>query len=228
LTEWGIIHTMASNGKEAVDILIKEAFDLILMDIQMPDMDGYAATQEIRQRLKLKTPIIAMTANAMPGEREKSLGFGMNEHIAKPIRAHDLFSIIARFTQTISLVVEENLQITSPYKIIDLRYMKEISQGDREYEKIVTEQFLKLIPEETADLLEALKYKNLIGLKQTAHYMKSSISVMGLETLLEESLEMIENECADLNKLSGAVDRIAAICRESLVEARHFHESLHH
>ncbi len=81
-------------------ILENERFDLILMDIQMPVMDGYEATKQIRQRYHLTTPIIAMTANAMPGERDKCLDLGMTEYVSKPIDTKVLF-------QTINNVIRE-------------------------------------------------------------------------------------------------------------------------
>ena len=85
----GIQVRLANNGQEALEILQEETFDGILMDIQMPVMDGYRATQEIRKHPNyLKVPIIAMTANAMEGDREKALQAGMNDHIAKPIRPY--------------------------------------------------------------------------------------------------------------------------------------------
>ena len=86
LEEVGMIVTVASNGQECLDALQHRTFDLVLMDIQMPVMDGLEATRRIRQNEKLKDlPIIAMTAHAMAGDRGKSLDAGMNEHITKPI-----------------------------------------------------------------------------------------------------------------------------------------------
>ena len=92
----GIHVQLANNGQEALESLQEETFDGILMDIQMPVMDGYRATQEIRKQLSyLKLPIIAMTANAMAGDREKALKAGMNDHIAKPINIGQLFITMA-------------------------------------------------------------------------------------------------------------------------------------
>ena len=85
-------------AREAIDKLRTKKYELILMDIQMPEMDGYTATQEIRGNLKLNTPIIAMTAHALAGEREKCLSYGMNEYISKPIREDQLHKLIAQFT----------------------------------------------------------------------------------------------------------------------------------
>ncbi len=90
---------VASNGKEAIEILDRERFDLILMDIQMPEMDGFEATQRIREKDEKEgghVPIVAMTAHAMKGDREKCLAAGMDDYVPKPIKAEELFSVIER------------------------------------------------------------------------------------------------------------------------------------
>ncbi|NKF50529.1 response regulator [Shewanella sp. WXL01] len=90
--------TVANNGQEALDILETADFDCVLMDCQMPVMDGYEATKAIRQQKKFnKLPIIAMTANAMVGDREKVIACGMNDHVPKPIRVKELFSTLSKW-----------------------------------------------------------------------------------------------------------------------------------
>jgi len=94
----GIEFTLAENGIEAVDLALSQTFDGVLMDIQMPELDGYGATQEIRKRrTSEELPIIAMTANAMAGDREKALGMGMNDHVPKPIDPNQLYIAIRRW-----------------------------------------------------------------------------------------------------------------------------------
>ncbi|MDR0882018.1 MAG: response regulator [Candidatus Adiutrix sp.] len=94
----GLVVEIANNGREAVDMIKKNQYDLVLMDIQMPEMDGIAATQEIRSLPEFKDlPIVAMTAHAMSGDRELSLQAGMNDHINKPINLQELFSSLAKW-----------------------------------------------------------------------------------------------------------------------------------
>jgi PAS domain S-box-containing protein len=96
----GVVLRLAENGQEALDWLEREPFDLVLMDCQMPVMDGYAATRALRQRPQWgELPVVAMTANAMVGDREKVLAAGMNDHIAKPIKVDELFATLARWIQ---------------------------------------------------------------------------------------------------------------------------------
>ena len=100
LTDAGVIAFIATNGQEAVDFLTREGMtvDGVLMDVQMPVMDGYRATQELRRHPRLKDlPILAMTANAMIGDREKAVEAGMNDHIAKPVEVDKMFAIMEKW-----------------------------------------------------------------------------------------------------------------------------------
>jgi len=89
---------VAANGREAVEMVGLLPYDAIFMDCQMPEMDGFEATQEIRRRegSNLHRPIIAMTANAMQGDRERCLNAGMDDYVSKPIRKRDLTEALER------------------------------------------------------------------------------------------------------------------------------------
>jgi len=90
--------SIANNGKEAVQMVRAGNFEMVLMDIQMPVMGGFEATREIRKDGALKDlPIIAMTAHAMAGDREKSIAAGMNDHVTKPINRTNSFSTLVRW-----------------------------------------------------------------------------------------------------------------------------------
>ncbi|MCM8776455.1 MAG: response regulator, partial [Candidatus Omnitrophica bacterium] len=113
LEKQGHIVSVAENGKEALRALTKESFQLILMDVQMPEMDGLEATAEIRKMEKgsgKHIPIIAMTAHTMPGDRERCLEAGMDAYISKPVRPQDLFSTINEFTRLSPL--PESVKVT--------------------------------------------------------------------------------------------------------------------
>jgi PAS domain S-box-containing protein len=94
----GIDVSLAGNGQEALDMLERQDYDAVLMDCQMPVMDGYAATRALRRHpLRQSLPVIAMTANAMVGDRDVALAAGMNDHIAKPINVDEMFATLARW-----------------------------------------------------------------------------------------------------------------------------------
>ncbi|ALS99686.1 ATP-binding protein [Lacimicrobium alkaliphilum] len=96
LSKTGIVVDVATNGLQALEKLQQQPYDLILMDIQMPGLDGLSATQRIRGELKLETPVIAMTAHAMASDKNKSLQAGMDDHLAKPIEPAELYAVMQR------------------------------------------------------------------------------------------------------------------------------------
>ena len=108
------------NGIQAIESLKKQSYDMVLMDIQMPEMDGYSATRQIREELKSTIPVIAMTAHAMSGEKEKCIKSGMNDYISKPIDEEILFDIIQKYSSPGSLYGNESQSKNNGGKIIGI------------------------------------------------------------------------------------------------------------
>jgi CheY-like chemotaxis protein len=96
LKKYGLTSDIADNGEIAVEKIQQNRYDLVLMDIQMPVMDGYEATRIIREELKSNIPIVALTAHAMHQEKEKCLRLGMNDFISKPFEQQQLYDTITR------------------------------------------------------------------------------------------------------------------------------------
>ncbi|MBF0463233.1 MAG: response regulator, partial [Magnetococcales bacterium] len=120
LTGAGMVAEVAGNGQEALEKLAGGHFDGVLMDVQMPVMDGYTATQEIRKRAAWSTlPVIAMTANAMAGDREKAVAAGMNDHIAKPINVREMFTTMARWIVPAQVANGDASASVSPVQAVD-------------------------------------------------------------------------------------------------------------
>ena len=230
LKGWQVQFDIANNGEEAIGLLQHNRYDLILMDIQMPVMDGYTATEQIRHTLQLDTPIIAMTAHAIAGEKEKCLSSGMNDYLSKPLHEQALYNVIAQLAGRPLLThIEKNnaaTHVAGDYLYINLEYMKAISGGDAEYEKTVTEQFLEIIPEDLQAMETAYKNNNLPLLQQLAHNMKTSVSVMGLTGTLQPHLDAIEQEQTNTAIIREHLTSVQAICTPALEEARHFYISL--
>ncbi|KFF04148.1 ATP-binding protein [Flavobacterium reichenbachii] len=227
LSQWNIDFDMVSNGLEAVEYLRKKDCDLVLMDLQMPQMDGYTATQQIREILKLDIPIIAMTAHALPGEREKCLSRGMNEYLSKPIKEEELFKLIASFGLKESKSEEINVRETNPvFEYIDLTYMKSVSSGNKAFEETVTKQFIDNVPRHLEQLKKAYQNQDFKMTKLTAHDLKSSVAIMGLLPLLEEKLDILETASEQNTTLQQILDDVESILNLSLVEAKIFLESL--
>ena len=228
---WQLNYDLAKNGNEAITKLKIKSYDLILMDIQMPEMDGYTCSLEIRHNLNLNTPVIAMTAHAMAGEREKCLSYGMNEYISKPIREEELYNLIAAYTlkDTANPMTKKDNGIKNTpgsYSYINLQYMKEVSQGNMEYEKNVTVQFIEIIPADLQAIENAWYNDEITIMRKTAHNMKSSISVMGLNETLQPCLDAMEYENLTQVQFQQKFSYLKFICNSALEEARDFKDTL--
>jgi CheY-like chemotaxis protein len=227
LLQWNIDFETASNGLEAVEYLRKNDCDLVLMDIQMPQMDGYAATQQIREELKLNIPIIAMTAHALAGEREKCLSRGMNEYISKPIKEEELFKLISNFGLKEGNNNEIKIEEKPPvYQYIDLTYMQSVSGGDKSFEKIVSQQFIDNVPHHLQQLTTAYRNKDFTTVKLRAHDLKSSVAIMGLLSLLQEKLDTLEMITEENPTAETILEDVKNIISQAVSETEEFSKSL--
>jgi CheY-like chemotaxis protein len=215
LEQWDIDFDIVTNGIEAVKSLQQKSadYDLVLMDIQMPELDGYAATERIRFELNLQIPIIAMTAHALAGEKEKCLGAGMDDYISKPLNEEQLYKLINKHAR------KENGNLVSP--IIDLGYLKSLSKGDEEFEKNMVRSFSQQIPEELNDLNMAIGQKDYARVKAIAHTMKSTVSFLGLQKLtpLLQQLEQDAENKRDFTEIQNKFGLINTICQAAIREA---------
>lgn len=228
LLQWNISFDIVSNGSEAVEQLISETYDLILMDIQMPKMDGYAATRQIREVLKLDIPIIAMTAHALAGEREKCLSRGMNEYISKPIKEEELFKLISRFglQETKQNQTNEEVSTQLTFQYLDLSYMQSVSGGDKNFEQTVTQQFINNVPQHLEQLLTAYENKDFTTVKLRAHDLKSSVAIMGLLPHLEKNLTTLEMITEQNTVVENVLESVKSIVRSAVEEAKKIMEQL--
>ncbi|MET1054483.1 MAG: response regulator [Pedobacter sp.] len=230
LKGWNLSFDIAGNGLQALKLLNDRKYDVVLMDIQMPGMDGYATTQRIRNQLQLDVPIIAMTAHALAGEREKCLSFGMNDYLPKPINQQQLYANIAKFARLNKETERIAAAEAAPeivYTYIDLSYMKEISRGNVQYEKQVTAQFLELIPKALEEIELALLTKDFAAVNYIAHDLKTSISIMGMTDEMEFILDQLEYADEE-QAILGHNALLKNYCSMALKEAAHYYELLNH
>ena len=185
MKSWGIDFRLVCNGLEAVEALKKDTYSLVLMDIQMPEMDGYTATNIIRRELQLTVPVIAMTAHAMAGEREKCMQLGMNDYVSKPIKETELYNMIGRLAQHLA-------DVRMKPNNVDLGYLHGLSGGDSVFEKQILEQFLVQAPLELIELEQAVASKDFTKVYQTAHSLKSTVGYIGLSNELHPYLSKLE------------------------------------
>lgn len=180
----------AENGEQAIEILKKQKFDLVLMDIQMPIMDGIKATQVIRNELKLGMPIIALSANAFKSEIDACKSIGMNDYITKPyVEKEFVQKVVKQCTQSImSDSKAENLKIK--HKHYDLMQLEFMSKGNPKVMKNILEVFEQNFKESARVVEEAFASNDLITVKQIAHKIKPSIDFIGTTELKENVREL--------------------------------------
>ena len=220
LLQWNIDFNIVSNGMEAVEKLGNKVYDLILMDLQMPQMDGYAATQHIREVMKLDIPIIAMTAHALAGEREKCLSRGMNEYISKPIKEQELFDLISQFGLGEEQKDVANELQNSQFQYLDLTYMRSLSAGNTGFEKTVTEQFIFNLPTHLSELKSAYENNDFALVRLIAHDLKTTVSIMGFLPLVEERLDLVETSTQKSIELNKVLDELSDLFAIALNEAK--------
>jgi CheY-like chemotaxis protein len=207
-------HTVftATNGRQAVTALQESAlgrFDLVLMDVQMPEMDGLEATGAVREWEKVigsRVPILAMTAIAMQGDRERCLQAGMDGYVAKPIQVEELFSEIDRL---VPFTHENTSESTGPLKIKEgLDAVAAGSPADEEAKFMaeLAELFFQSCPESLAHIHEAVTQQDGNALERSAHKLKGSVSHFTTRGAFEIAQLLVEK--GRQNNFSGAEEAI--------------------
>jgi PAS domain S-box-containing protein len=184
--------TEAQNGKEAVELVKNESFDLILMDLQMPIMNGIEATKIIRQELMKTTPIIALTANAFKSDLEMILDIGMNDYLTKPFEEYDLLQMVSKY------VHENKIEQDSP-PLYDLSGLKKLSRGNTSFEKKMLDLFTSNCPDYISDFNTMNQDNNFEGIKKLAHKIKPTLRELRIQSIENEILEL---ESFDINVTS--------------------------
>jgi signal transduction histidine kinase/FixJ family two-component response regulator len=187
---WKVNYELADNGSKAIEWLQRATFHLVLLDIQMPLMDGYATAQAIRQELKSNIPIIAMTAHALAGEREKCLSYGMNDYISKPIHEKELYGLLKTYLSDDRSSNMEALKNDLHY--IDLNFLEDMVMGSGDFLKTIVKQFLKQFPGEMEALKNAVDQKDSRQVATLAHHIQSTVSILGKSTPFFQQLEKLE------------------------------------
>ncbi|HEV8335786.1 MAG TPA: response regulator [Candidatus Polarisedimenticolia bacterium] len=218
LGKLGFQADVTANGLEAVEALTRIPYGLVLMDCQMPEMDGYAATRAIRQAEESKgihTPIIAMTAHAMQGDREKCLEAGMDDYLAKPVRSEELAKTIERWlrpeagdedretagtTQTTNKKVKArskrtNVQSSLPQEApLDVAIWDELREAGTADEdgflRLLVGKFLEEAPACLAALSEASAGGDAAALGRAAHRLKGAAATLGATRMASMSMEL--------------------------------------
>ncbi|MGL4553196.1 MAG: PAS domain-containing protein, partial [Gemmataceae bacterium] len=211
--------TVASNGRLALDALAREAFDVVLMDVQMPEMGGFEATEAIRARERAEgrhTPIVALTAHAMKGDRERCLQAGMDAYVSKPIRDRELFLAMeqvlmayapgvlsrARGGPAFGAAPATKEQAMRP--IYDQAEALERCGGDRELLRELIDLFLADVPGQASGLSAAIASGDAETVYRLAHTLKGAVATFAAEPARAAAMEL--ETIGRSGKLDGAAD----------------------
>jgi CheY-like chemotaxis protein len=227
LQSFGADVVEAENGQKAIDLLnSRGGFDIVLMDLSMPELDGLKATRAIRTELKLDIPIIALTANAILGEKQKCLDEGMDDYISKPFEELDLVRMILKYTgkEGQALILErdetnevglptsgmfvanandklENSKLTVPlYSYVRIEKM---GNGNKDFIRKIREVFLKQMPYSLNELQDAVQQEDYEQIYMVAHRSKSSLVSFSAEQAKE-----LANNMEVIAKEKGSMDEI--------------------
>jgi two-component system sensor histidine kinase/response regulator len=200
LKKAGYLVDAVEDGRMAIEAVKRRAYDLILMDVQMPEMNGFEATQAIRAREgeAKHTPIIAMTAHAMKGDRERCLQAGMDDYISKPIEPQELFDAIEKWTksqdsekdllpQKSELALSEHIEPVEP---IDLESALRRFEGDKEFFKEMIQEFSSYVPKQLEKLAEAIKTGEAKVVEREAHSLKGAAGNLGAKPMADLALRL--------------------------------------
>jgi CheY-like chemotaxis protein len=195
LEKMGHIPTIAANGKEALATLAANSFDLLFMDVQMPEMDGLTATKIIREGEKqtgLRLPIIAMTAHAMRGDQEVCLEAGMDGYISKPVSGKRIEETIASLLISEPEVGPLPIVKVVPSSLISWDGAKALERvdGDEQLLHEIVQIFLEESPKQLADLKRAVTEADAQLVERTAHGFKGELGYLGMPTLSQRAHEL--------------------------------------
>jgi signal transduction histidine kinase/DNA-binding LytR/AlgR family response regulator len=220
-------YDLVSNGAEAIEKLKVKAYDIILMDIQMPVIDGYTATSLIRNQLQLTIPIIGMTAYAMEREKAKCLSMGMNDYLSKPIKIEALHGIIEKYLPHATHSGMYHTLVTHQDKsLVDFQYLDDLFPGNNYFKQNILNQFIINAPQEIYQLETSIKGNQQEHIKSIAHHIKSTISIMGAESEALKILDAIEHSSLNQLDIKTNVSRLKTIIVEAVRQAQILVQSL--
>jgi CheY-like chemotaxis protein len=234
IESWGVRVDIAQNGKIAVEMMKHEVYDLVLMDIQMPEMDGLEATMHIRSMTdskKAAIPIVALTANVLKGDGDRYIAAGMNGYLSKPFDEHKLFNMISLNLKNGNMsadpLTNETLQPVAETpnpceKLYDLTMVQTIAGGDINFIKRMVQIFLDTMPPSIDQLKNELQQQNWDALSKLAHKMKSTIDSMGIARLKDviRTIEANGKQKNDLDKLPALVSQVDEVLKQCIQQLK--------
>jgi len=225
LEGFGLQVDIAENGEVALEKLQQTGYDVVLMDIQMPVLDGYGATAAIREKLKQPVPVIAMTANSMDGELQKCLRHGMNAYISKPFREEELYRVISQFLEDGERQGSHGVAANAPMAYFDNLYS--MAKGDLKFIREMATLFAEQNPIDVDELEQAVSAGNYAQVVQVAHRMKTSVGFMGMPSVMPvlTDIEQHAHKTESIEEIHKKTEFVKAECRKAIEAIRAMQES---
>lgn len=218
LKNWNSITDTAENGLVAIEKLKSNQYDVILMDVQMPVMDGYETTHTIRQMDKKisQIPIVALTANATKADIDKCLNAGMNAFLPKPFTPDDLYQkLFYELKIKNSNQPLANHNIESKEKSYDLHYLNQVSGGNQEFIQEMITTFIQSVPDILNKIEKETDDKNWLKVKALLHQIKPSFVLLGANQIKEEivSIENLDTNILPWKEVSQTIYNLLNKCK---------------
>jgi CheY-like chemotaxis protein len=230
MESWGCVVEIAENGSLAVEKVKTNEYDLVLMDIQMPVMDGMEATRQIRgmnDGHKATVPIVALTANAMKSECDTYLKLGMNDCLAKPFEEPMLFKTVSKNIKKGIVMNSFNSTVTGKPdaavgKLYDLSMVESISGGDKSFTQRMLQLFLDTAPATLADLKSTCDHGEWMALSKHAHKLKSTIDSLSIASLKDviRSVETGAKTDPNPEQLRNLVAKVLDVMRQVMTQVK--------
>jgi CheY-like chemotaxis protein len=191
LDDFGFEHDIADNGKIAIEKLQNKSYDIILMDLHMPEMNGFEATEYIRSKMNSQIPIIALTADVTTADLKKCTAVGMNDYISKPLDEKLLYNKISDLLIKHKLIQDRLLSVPIS-KYVDLTFLKKRTKDNPELMREMIELYLKQTPPLIKQLKQGLHDKDWGSVYTAAHKLIPSFSIMGIPQDFEDAAKKIQ------------------------------------
>jgi two-component system sensor histidine kinase/response regulator len=228
LEKHGHTVVVAENGRQAIEALERETIDLVLMDVQMPEMDGLEATAAIREREKTTgahMPIIALTAHAMKGDRERCLAAGADDYLTKPVRSAELFEAVDRVknAKRNSPIATVSKEEDPPTHAFDSSAALKHVEGDGELLDEIVHIFAEECPNRMSEIENAIHARDLRQLERAAHSLRGSASNICATEVVRAAAELEERaRTENLSNMDSQVRSLESAVKQLLNELECF------
>lgn len=224
LDDFGFECDITANGKLAIEKLATKSYDIILMDLQMPEMNGFEATKYIRNIMKSSIPIIALTADVTTVDVTKCKAVGMNDYIAKPVDERLLYSKIVGLLKKPVMIIEQKITgnaETGKVKYVDMEYLIKLTKSNPVLIKEMINAYLKQTPPLINTMKQSLKDKDWISLQAAVHKMIPSFTIMGINPSIGQIAKKIQDYAYTIEiseEISNLVSELETVCNHACKE----------